>query len=116
VGAEAPNVAVTAALVAMLTVQAPVPVHAPDHPVNEEPEPAVAVRLTDVVLEKLALHVWPQLMPAGELETVPLPAPLVCTVSWKLEGATKAVWVAVPQPQRPSRIARHPTTASCLRP
>ena len=71
----------TEALAVKLTVQVAVPVHAPDHPAKEDPVPGVAVSVTDVELEKLALHVVPQLMPAGELETVPVPVPLVTTVS-----------------------------------
>ena len=71
----------TDALAVMLTVQVPVPVQAPDHPANEEPELAVAVNVTEVALEKLALHVCPQLMPAGALAMVPAPVPPLCTVS-----------------------------------
>ena len=80
-GLVALKAAVTEALAARLTVQVPVPVQAPDHPAKEDPVLGVAVSVTAVELEKLALHVVPQLMPAGELETVPVPAPLVATVS-----------------------------------
>jgi hypothetical protein len=57
------------------TTQAPVPLHAPVQPANVEPAAAVAVSVTDVLLLKLAEHIVPQLMPAGELVTLPLPVP-----------------------------------------
>ena len=63
------------------TVHVPVPVHAPVQPANVEPEPAAAVSVTCVPLAKLALHVEPQLMPAGLLVTVPVPVPASATVS-----------------------------------
>ena len=63
------------------TVHVPVPVQAPDQPANVEPEPGAAVKVTDVPLAKLALHVDPQLMPAGLLVTVPVPVPASATVS-----------------------------------
>ena len=58
-----------------LTVQAAVPVQAPDQPVKVEPEAGVAVRVTEVPLPKLAVQVEPQSMPAGLLVTVPAPVP-----------------------------------------
>ena len=66
-------IAVTVALGASLHED--VPVQAPDHPANVEPDVAVAVSVTDVPLAKLALHVLGQLMPAGLLITVPAPVP-----------------------------------------
>jgi hypothetical protein len=75
------NVAVTEVSAVRLTVHVAVPVHAPDHPANVEPELAVAVSVTDVPLAKLALQVVPQLMPAGLLVMVPVPVPASCTVS-----------------------------------
>ena len=76
-GAAVENVAIAdCAAVPMLRVQVDVPEHAPDHPANTEAgEEGVAVSVTDVPLLKAALHVEPQLIPAGELETVPLPVP-----------------------------------------
>jgi hypothetical protein len=58
----------------MVNVQvAAVPVHAPLHPTNCWFRPGVAVKVTDVPDEYVAVHVEPQLMPAGALDTVPLP-------------------------------------------
>ena len=74
------NVAVTLCEAPMVTVQAPVPVHAPLQPVNVEPAAGAAVRVTFAPELKLALHVAPQLMPAGDEVTVPLPVPALPTV------------------------------------
>jgi hypothetical protein len=77
------NVAVTEVADATMMLQVPVPLHAPDQPANVEPVAGVAVRVTAVPAVKLALHVWPQLIPAGVLLTVPEPVPalttLICT-------------------------------------
>ena len=75
------NVAVTARAAVIDTVHVPVPVHAPLQPANVEPLAAAALSVTDAVLEKLALHVAPQLIPAGFDVTVPLPVPFFVTVS-----------------------------------
>ena len=74
------NVAVTAFGALMVTWQAPEPEHAPLHPVKTDPGAAEAVRVTTVPVGKLALQVGPQLMPAGEDVTVPLPVPPFVTV------------------------------------
>lgn len=58
-----------------------VPEQAPLHPVKPDPLAALAVKVTEAPEEKLALHVEPQLMPAGLLTTVPLPAPDFVTLS-----------------------------------
>jgi hypothetical protein len=58
-----------------------VPLQAPDHFANLEPDLAVAVSFTAVPLLKFALHVVMQLMPAGLLVIVPAPAPAFCTLS-----------------------------------
>ena len=47
----------------------------PLQPAKVEPASGVAVRVTTVFSAKLALHVSPQLIPAGALVTVPLPVP-----------------------------------------
>ena len=62
----------------IVTVPAKQPV--PLHPAKVEPDAGVAVKGTTVSLLKLAEHVVPQLMPAGELVTVPLPVPALTTV------------------------------------
>jgi hypothetical protein len=59
-------------------------VHPPLHPPNEEAPTGVAVRVTGVPLAKLALHVVPwllaQLIPRGELVSMPVPLPGKLTV------------------------------------
>jgi hypothetical protein len=73
------KLAVTAFVALMVTEQVAVPAHAPDHPVKSEAGAAVAVRVTMAPVVKLAEHVLPQSIPAGEEATVPLPAPLLLT-------------------------------------
>jgi hypothetical protein len=68
----------------MVTAQVPVPVQPPPlQPVNVEPAAGVAVRVTAVPLAKAAEQVAPQEMPAGALETVPVPVPAFVTASVK---------------------------------
>jgi hypothetical protein len=81
--AFAVKVAPTDLAASMVTLQAPVPVQAPLQPANVEPESGVAVRFTTVPLSKLAEHVVPQEIPAGELATIPVPVPLFVTVRVK---------------------------------
>ena len=87
-GAAAAKLAVTLRDWVMLTVQAPVPLQAPDQPLKECPLAAVAVSVTLVPSEKLALHVplvlpaeIEQLTPLGLDVTDPFPVPLPPTVS-----------------------------------
>ena len=47
----------------------------PVQPAKVEPVAALAVKVTVVPLLKVPEQVLPQLMPAGELVTVPLPVP-----------------------------------------
>ena len=75
------KVAVTALAASMVTTHDPVPAHAPDQPLNVAFVLAVAVKVTQLFLPKLPLQVVPQVMPAGELETVPVPVPAIVTVS-----------------------------------
>jgi len=53
----------------------------PVHPSNVEPADGDAVSATPVPDVNPALHVAPQLMPAGLLVTVPLPVPALVIVS-----------------------------------
>ncbi len=57
----------------MTMTQEPVPVQPPDQPENVEPPVALALRVTELPVAKSAVHVLPQLMPAGVLVTMPLP-------------------------------------------
>lgn len=75
------KVAVTFCAVFIVTLHAPVPLHAPPQPAKLEPEAGVAVRLTIAPWLKFAAQVAPQLIPAGLLETVPAPEPALLTVS-----------------------------------
>src|SRR6266545_1229276 len=75
----------------MDTVQVPVPLQAPPQPLKLEPVAAVAVSVTTVPCTNCAEHVAPQLIPTGELVTVPEPAPAFVTVSVWLTSAKVAV-------------------------
>jgi hypothetical protein len=73
---------VTVVAAVIVTTQVLVPVHPPPlQPVNVEPVVGVAVNVIGVPLGKLAEQVGWQLMPAGLLVTVPVPAPDSVTVS-----------------------------------
>ncbi len=77
------NVAVTALFAFIVTVHAPVPVHAPLQSANTPFPTTRAVSVTAAPLLNTLLQVVPQLMPAGLLVTVPLDAsaPLLVTAS-----------------------------------
>jgi hypothetical protein len=102
------NSAVTEALAFRSTAHVPVPLHVPDQPANLEPVLGLAVSVTEAPLAKVAPHVVPQLIPEGLLVTIPFPVPVLCTVSWKVEGADG------PQPQRMVNGARLKTMARYL--
>lgn len=78
------KVAVTEVSEPSVTTQLSVPLHAPDQPVKVEVESGVAVSVSCIPPEKVALQVDPQLMPLGLLDTVPPPVPALCTESWKI--------------------------------
>jgi hypothetical protein len=101
------KVAVTAVTVESDTEQVPAPEQPPPlHPVNTEPGAGPAERVTLVPKGKLPVQVPPQLIPAGELETVPVPAPAllivsatVCTVNGRDRGrGAEKVTEQVPVP------------------
>src|SRR5258708_5519419 len=73
-------VPLSAALIVTLHI-VEVPLHAPLQLSKADPMLAVAVSPTTEPWAKLALHVDPQLMPAGVLVTVPVPGPVRATVS-----------------------------------
>ena len=96
-----------------VTVQEPVPAQPPPvQPVKEEPAAGAAVSVTAVPLGKFAVQVAPQLMPAGLLVTVPVPAPAGVTVRAKLGVvkvavtvvAAETVTVQVPVPEQPPPV------------
>jgi hypothetical protein len=68
----------------MVTVQALVPVHAPDQPAKLEPVAGVGVRLTVVPSLKLLEQIKPQSIPLGLLEIVPEPDPFLFMVRLKI--------------------------------
>ena len=84
------NVAVTDVAAFKLTLHLAVPLHAPDHFANVEPDLGVAVSVTAVPVVNVALHVDVQLMPAGLLATVPAPPPACATVSLTVAAEPKA--------------------------
>jgi len=81
VGSESLNMAITEVLLFRVTEQVPVPLQAPAHPAKVEFAAGLAVRVTCVPELKLALQVGAQLIPAGKLVTMPVPAPPRPTVS-----------------------------------
>lgn len=93
------NVAVTELVAALkVTVQPPLPVHAPDHPENLLGTAAVSLSVTAVFGGNVALQavVEPvvQLMPAGVLVTVPVPLPDRVTVNASPEVNVAATFSA----------------------
>ena len=81
VAGTALKAAVTDRFALMTTTQVEVPLHPlPLHPPKLDPAVGAAVNVTVVPLVNVAIHVAPQLIPAGLLVTVPSPAPLLLTV------------------------------------
>jgi hypothetical protein len=74
----------------MTKVQVAVPLQAPDHPTKKAPLAGTAVSFTLVPELKEALQLGEQLMPAGELVTVPLAVPASRTVSVKVVAGAEA--------------------------
>jgi hypothetical protein len=76
------NVAVTASAAVMLTVQTPTPEQpAPLHPANVVPLFGVAVSVTCDPVVNGAAQVLGHSIPAGLLDTVPVPVPASVTVN-----------------------------------
>jgi len=68
-----------------VTVQVPVPVQPPPlQPLKAEPAAGAAVKVTEVPFGNAAEQVVPHEMPAGALVMVPLPVPVLLTVSVKV--------------------------------
>src|SRR5258706_10304202 len=65
----------------MVSLQVPVPVHAPLQPANIEPEFGVAMSVRTVPPRTSEKHAVPQLKPSGDDVTTPLPAPALTMVS-----------------------------------
>ena len=83
--------AVTVLFVSIVTIHDPVPVHAPDHPVNVEPDPATAVRVTEVLFDIVydSVQSLPQLIPVPEI--VPEPVPDFVVVRVEVVGGGSVV-------------------------
>jgi hypothetical protein len=75
----------------MVTGHVPVPGQAPLQPAKVEPGAAVGVSVTTVPCGYAREQVAPQSIPAGELETLPLPVPALLTVSVWLGRSKVAV-------------------------
>jgi hypothetical protein len=80
VKAEGVNVALTATSPFTVTAQSPCPLQGPPHPWKANPSAGRAVSLTDVPMRKEAVHAGSQLIPPGELSTVPLPVRVTLSV------------------------------------
>src|SRR4051812_11802449 len=78
------NVAVTERAWSIVTVQPPVPVHAPLQPPKSEPVAGVGVSVTRVPSSNEALQVAPHVIPAGALATDLDPLPLFDTVRFQI--------------------------------
>jgi len=75
------KVAVTVVAALTVTTQVPVPEHGALQPAKVDPVTGVAVRVTAVPDVTDSVHVAPQLIPAGELVTVPEPEPALASDS-----------------------------------
>ncbi len=96
--------AVTVVLELSVTWQVPVPEQPPpDQPVKVEPAVGLAVRVTGVPEANCALQVEPQLIPAGELVTVPGSGPGLGDGQRRLRGEG----VGEVRRHRRARVERH---------
>jgi hypothetical protein len=117
------NVAVTVWAAVIVTEHPPVPVQpAPLQPANVDPSAAAAVSATTAPLAKLAEHVVGQLIPAGALDTTPVPVPASFTARVKLFAlcaklattVVAAVIVSVQVPVPSQGPAPHPVNVDPL--
>ena len=99
------NVAVSVVLAVIVRRQVSMPVHRPDHPAKVVEFSGVAVNTTTVPLGKLAVQLPGQLIPDGELVTVPPPVPALCTVSWMGEELVPTVIVTDAEAVPPVPVA-----------
>jgi hypothetical protein len=112
---DPPKVAVTALAPVTVTVQAPVPVHPPDQPANVLVVTGLSARVTCAFGAKAAVQVvsvdGEQVIPAGVLVTVPLPAPARLTVKGmpaaKLAVAVSGALMVIVQVV-PEQLPLHP--------
>ena len=94
------NRAPTSRAASMVTLHAPAPVQAPDHPAKTDRASGWAVRETTAPWANAAEHVLPQSMPAGLLVTVPEPGPCRDTFRGKVSGGAAVTDTGVEQVTR----------------
>jgi hypothetical protein len=117
------NVAVTDFAASIVTTQAPVPVHAPLHPVNVELAAALCVSVTIVPKLYVSVQSAPHEIPAGADVTVPVPVPAVATVSASVSSVNVAVTdftasivtmhAPVPEHAPPQPVNVEPVACAC---
>jgi hypothetical protein len=73
------KVAVTVVAPLIVTGQVAVPLQAPLQPAKTEPEAGLAVSVSAVPAATVSVQSAPQVIPAGELDTVPVPVPFLVT-------------------------------------
>ena len=88
------KLAVTVAFVVSITVQAPIPEHAPPQPAKLDPDAASADNVTAEPLANCAEHEDPHETPDGELVTTPAPLPDFMTVRVGVGGAVNVAVTA----------------------
>ena len=117
-GNTRPKSAKTVCLLSVISiVQVSRPEQSPDQPANSEPEAGVAVRSTLVPRAKDAKQASPQLIPAGELTTVPVPKPLFITerrsaVVLKMAVTELSKFIVIVQVPVPEQLPRvHPANS-----
>lgn len=90
------NVAVTLLAAAIVTVHVPVPLQpARLQPLKVDPAAGVAVRVTEAPAVNAAAQVGPQLIPAGDEVTVPVPVPARTTARAWVPAGTFTTCVSV---------------------